>query len=103
MKKRYGLPLMLFSIFSSTAFAESVSIDDESFGVFYENPMNTDKGLVLYISNKNCFGSYRIARNELLIGNGDINARGPEKIIPFGTARFRLDCGPQQSLLITRQ
>ena len=103
MKTRNGFIFLLLMAFSIAVFAESVSIDDESFGVFYESPMNTDKGLVLYISNKNCFGSYRVANNELVIAQGDVNARGPEKTIPFGTARFKLDCGPQQSLLITRQ
>ncbi len=92
-----------FTTAVTVATAAPVSIDDESFGVFYESPMNTNKGLVLYISNKNCFGTYRIASNELVIANGDINARGPEKVIPFGTTRFRVDCGPQQSLLITRE
>ena len=103
MKILNSLIFLLLAILNSAVLAESVSIDDESFGVFYESPMNTDKGLVLYISNKNCFGSYRIANNELVIASGDVNARGPEKTIPFGTTRFRLDCGPQQSLLITRQ
>lgn len=97
------LLLILLCLINTATIAAPVTIDDESFGVFYESPMNTNKGLVLYISNKNCFGSYRIASNELVIGNGDINARGPEKIIPFGTTRFRIDCGPQQSLVITRE
>jgi len=95
--------LYLLLSFSSMAIAAPISVDDESFGVFYETPMNTNKGLVLYISNKNCFGSYRIANNEIVIATGDINARGPEKTIPFGTTRFRVDCGPLQSLLITRE
>ena len=97
------LLFILLCLTTSATIATPVTIDDESFGVFYENPMNTDKGLVLYIRNKNCFGSYRIVRNELVIGSGDINVRGSEKIIPFGTTRFRLDCGPQQSLVITRE
>jgi len=83
--------------------AAPLSIDDESFGVFYETPMNTNKGLVLYISNKNCVGAYRIANNDIVIATGDINARGPEKVIHFGTTNFRLDCGPQQSLVVTRE
>ena len=94
---------ILLSGLSATIYAEDISVDDESFGVFYESPMNTNKGLVLYISNKNCFGSYRIANNELIIASGDVNARGPEKLVQFGTARFKLDCGPQQSLVITRE
>jgi len=101
----YLKPVAFFalSLISTLVAGESMSIDDESFGVFYESPMNTNKGLILYISNKNCFGSYRIANNELVIGNGDINARGPEKVIPFGTTKFRVDCGPQQSLVLTRE
>ena len=99
--KRFAFIAVSFAC--TVAAAESVSIDDESFGVFYETPMNTNKGLVLYISNKNCYGSYRIANGELVIASGDINARGPEKTIPFGTTKFRVDCGPMQSLLITRQ
>jgi hypothetical protein len=100
--------LKLFTTFAlltvcAVATAESMSIDDESFGVFYETPMNTNKGLILYISNKNCFGNYRVANNELVIGNGEINARGPEKVIPFGTTKFRVDCGPQQSLVLSRE
>ena len=96
------LSLALFAI-SNSLVAAPVSIDDESFGIFYESPMNTNKGLVLYITNKNCIGSYRIANTDIVIANGEINGRGPEKTIPFGTTRFRVDCGPQQSLVITRE
>lgn len=103
MKLLKGISIILFVSFSSLAFAEAISIDDESFGVFYESPMNSNKGLILYISNKNCFGSYRIANNEQVIASGDVNARGPEKTVQFGTARFRIDCGPLQSLVITRK
>lgn len=103
MRILQGILLVVFAMLSSQALADSITIDDESFGVFYESPMNTNKGLILYISNKNCFGSYRIANNEQVIATGDVNARGPEKTIQFGTARFRIDCGPLQSLVITRK
>lgn len=103
MKMLKAISIILFALFSSLAVAEGISIDDESFGVFYESPMNSNKGLILYISNKNCFGSYRIANNEQVIASGDVNARGPEKTIQFGTARFQIDCGPLQSLVITRK
>ena len=94
---------IVLGLMSNTLLAAPISIDDESFGVFYESPMNSNKGLILYISNKNCVGSYQVANNEIVIANGSINARGPEKIIHFGTTRFRVDCGPLQSLVITRQ
>ena len=103
MKILQVLLLVVFVTLSSHAIAGSITIDDESFGVFYESPMNSNKGLILYISNKNCFGSYRITNNELVIASGDVNARGPEKTIQFGTARFEIDCGPLQSLVITRK
>jgi hypothetical protein len=103
MKTFRLLAYAVFSFTCSVAAAEPVSIDDESFGVFYETPMNTNKGLVLYIRNKNCFGSYSVSNNDLVIATGDINSRGPEKIIPFGTAKFRVDCGPQQSIVINRE
>ena len=83
--------------------AAPLSIDDESFGVFYESPMNSNKGLVLYLSNKNCIGSYRITNNDIVVATGEINTRGPEKVIHFGTTKFRVDCGPQQSLVISRE
>ena len=103
MNATKSLFLIALGLMSNTLFAAPLSIDDESFGVFYESPMNTNKGLILYISNKNCVGSYQVANNEIIIANGSVNARGPEKIIHFGTTKFRIDCGPLQSLVITRE
>lgn len=94
---------IVLGLMSHTLLAAPLSIDDESFGVFYESPMNTNKGLILYVSNKSCVGTYRIANNDIVIANGSVNARGPEKIIHFGTTKFRVDCGPLQSLIITRE
>jgi len=97
--------LALFTVaFATNAHAAAkVSIEDDSFGVVYENPGNTNKGLILFISNSKCVGSYRIANNELVIASGDINARGPSKLVILGTAKFNIDCGPMQSLVLMRQ
>ena len=101
---RVLLCLVLLSLTCVTTSAgEATTIDDESFGVFYENPMNNNRGLILYISAKNCVGSYRVINNEIVLASGNINGRGPEKTIPFGTTKFRIDCGPLQSLVVTRE
>lgn len=82
---------------------ETINIDDDSFGVFYEHPMNSDKGLILYINNSNCMGKYRIANNELIIAEGEINAKGPSKGIYLGSTKLRVDCGVQHGMKITRE
>ena len=109
-QSKYRFSLLATLAFFTVAFtttnalaAAKVSIEDDSFGVVYENPGNTNKGLILFMSNSKCIGSYRIANNELVIANGNINARGPNKHITLGTAKFNVDCGPMQSLVLTRQ
>jgi len=104
MLSKIATTLSTILLFTASAQAnDTIQIDDNSFGVFYESPMNTDKGLVLYVSNNNCIGKYRITTNELVVANGEVNARGPAKIIHFGNAKFRLDCGPQQALTLIRE
>jgi len=97
------LVILLLTLASRVYAAEKIKIDDESFGVIYETPMNTIKGLILYINNNKCVGSYRIANNDFVVANGEINARGPNKHIILGTARFNIDCGPSQSLVLNRE
>ena len=106
MQKRMLLAGCLFlTIVSSVYAADSINIDDDSFAVIYESPMNSDKGLILFIRNSKCIGSYRItnSNSDLIIAQGDINTRGPEKTIYLGQAKLRVDCGPLQSLTVTRQ
>ena len=96
---------LLLTIASTVHAADTINIDDDSFAVIYESPMNSDKGLIMFISNSKCVGSYRIANSnsDFIIAQGDINARGPKKTIHLGQAKLLVDCGPIQSLTVTRQ
>ncbi|HEY5604352.1 MAG TPA: hypothetical protein VIM41_14720 [Gammaproteobacteria bacterium] len=100
MKIFSALYIGIFFAVSAHA-SQTMTVDDNSFSVFYESPMNADKGLILYISNNNCTGSYRITTNDLVIASGEINGRGPSKLVHFGNVRLRVDCGPAQVLTLT--
>ncbi|MCI0508075.1 MAG: hypothetical protein L0Z73_18500 [Gammaproteobacteria bacterium] len=65
--------------------------------------MSADKGLILYISNSSCVGSYCIATHELVIATGEINGKEPAKLIHFRQSKIRVDCGPQQSLILIQE
>jgi len=95
--------LVLAGLNHSAYAASKVSIDDDSFGVLYESPAQGNKGLILFISNSKCIGSYHVATQERVIASGELNARGPNKHITLGTAKFNVDCGPLQSLLLIRE
>jgi hypothetical protein len=82
---------------------QSVTVEHEGFGVIYESPTFSDRGLILYVDNNRCVAQYRIVRNEIVVGNGQLNVRTKEKQIPFGTAILRFECDLSNALVITRQ
>ena len=97
------LPLPTMAASDALSTGLTLTIDQESFGVFYENPTFTDKGLILFIDNDKCVAKYRVVHNEVVVGSGQINTRAREKIIPFGTTTLRIECGSLNALTITRQ
>lgn len=82
---------------------QQLSIAHESFGVLYESPTFTNKGLILFVDNDRCVAKYRVVLDEIVIGSGQLNVRAKDRLVPFGTTTLRFVCGTANELLITRQ
>ncbi|MGD8568395.1 MAG: hypothetical protein PVJ39_09930 [Gammaproteobacteria bacterium] len=82
---------------------QKTTIEHESFGVLYESPTFTNKGLILFVDNDRCVAKYRVVLDEIVIGSGQLNARAKERLVPFGITTLRFDCDMANALVITRE
>ena len=93
------IALLSFLLFSTVLHAGE--IENHSFGVIRENSSTQNQALLLYISNQDCVAKYRVAVNELIIGDGEIDVKKFKKTIPFGSSTIQITCGTQNSLSVT--
>jgi hypothetical protein len=82
---------------------QELEVEHESFGVLYESPTFTNKGLILFVDNDRCVAKYRVVLGEIVIGSGQLNVRAKERLVPFGTATLRFACDMTNALVITRE
>ena len=62
------------------------NIENNSFGVIKDK----SEQLVMFIQNNEAQAIYKIVFNEIVLGEGSIDVRGKQKVIPFGDIKITI-------------